>query len=76
VTTLASEQRIDQLAREARNKYKREWVEKNREHVNEYQRLYHRLWRSRPENKERIRIYNKRYWQKKAMEQLQAEDVE
>lgn len=36
----------------------------------EYQREYARKWRARPENKQKIKEYKNRYWQKKAYEEF------
>jgi hypothetical protein len=50
---------LDQ-AREARNKYQREWREKNRAEHREYMKTY------RENNKDALKENTLRYWNKKA----------
>ena len=52
---------MNEIARQARNAYQREWKRKNREKLNAYQRR----WRS--ENPDRVRQYNEDYWTKKGI---------
>lgn len=51
---------MSEKATAARRKYQKAWREKNRDHINEYRRLWvHR-------NTDRILTANERYWEKKA----------
>lgn len=46
-------------ARKAMSAYKREWREKNKQHVN----AYASSWRKK--NKEKVKQYNETYWERK-----------
>lgn len=52
-------------ALEARRKYYKEYREKNRERYNQTAKE----WRSKPENKEKIKGYQQKYWEKKLKEE-------
>jgi len=67
---LIPDEELDKLAKEAQREYKRRWDKNNRERINKY----HREWRSKPENKKKIREYNRRYWRKKALEMLREQE--
>lgn len=36
--------------------------------VREAKKEYYKQWRAKPENKEKQKIYNQRYWEKKALQ--------
>jgi hypothetical protein len=55
---------MNQEAVIARREYARQYRENNRKRVNEL----HKEWRSR--NKEKVKGYNERYWEKKAAEMM------
>lgn len=62
-----TEKQLPEIAREERNRYKREWYQKNKDHVREYHRKY------RQEHSEKLKTINNQYWQKKALERLEKE---
>lgn len=51
-------------AQEARRVYKREYRHKNREKINQKQRE----WRAA--NSEKVKVYQMRYWEKKAKDEI------
>lgn len=55
---------IEILIKKAKSLYHKEWAEKNREHLKEY----NRTWRNN--NKEKIKLSHNKYWLKKAKELL------
>jgi hypothetical protein len=55
---------MNQAAVEARREYARKYRKENRARMNEM----HKKWRDKPENKEKIKLYNERFWEKKAAE--------
>jgi hypothetical protein len=57
---------MNQDAAAARREYARKYREQNRDRMNEM----HKKWRDKPENKEKIKLYNDRYWEKKAAEMM------
>lgn len=61
-----TEAQLTELARQARNQYKREWYHKNIEHIREYSREYQRDYRKK--NADKLKRKNREYWIKKAFE--------
>ena len=64
-----SEEKLLEIAREERNRYKREWCAKNREHVNAYNREY------RKKNKERLKQKERERWIRKAKEIAERKNI-
>ena len=56
------------MAKEKQREYMRNWRKRNKDRVNAYMRKY------RKENPEKIAEINKRYWERKALEEM--EEVE
>ncbi|WP_179085548.1 hypothetical protein [Paenibacillus sp. FSL H7-0326] len=57
---------MNEEARQARNKYFREYRKKNPEKVKEYRRKW------RKENREKVKQYQERYWEKKLKNEKEA----
>lgn len=55
---------LSEEAKAARREYQRRWREKNKERIAKT----YKEWRSKPENKQKIKEYQKRYWERKAQE--------
>lgn len=55
---------IEILIKKAKSLYHKEWADKNREHLKEY----NRTWRNN--NKDKVKDAHNRYWLKKAKELL------
>ncbi len=58
------------IIKEEQRRYKKDWREKNREHL----RVYHKEWRQK--NKDKLADYNNNYWLKKAHERKEREKIE
>lgn len=62
-----TEKEMIELAREEKNRYKREWYHKNKEHVREYYKRY------RKENAERLKNNEMKRWANRALKRREAE---
>jgi hypothetical protein len=58
---------ITELGIQAKREYARQWREKNRETIRQKKRDWDRL------NQDKVRLYQNRYWEKKAAELLKAQ---
>lgn len=54
----------EQIILEEQRRYKKEWREKNKDHLKRYYKSY------REANKDKLKAYNQNYWLKKANERL------
>lgn len=63
-----TEQELEKMALEARREYNREYRKKNAEHL----KKYHKEWSE--QNRDKLRANRQRYWQKKALEKLAAQE--
>lgn len=55
----------DKQVKDAKNDYYRKYREDNREHLREYLKEY------RAKNKDKVKQWNRTYWNKKAKERMQ-----
>jgi len=60
-----NQERLSEIAAEAKREYYRRYREKNRERYNQTARN----WRAKPENKAKIKQYQIEYWERKAKEE-------
>ena len=54
--------KLSEEAKKKRKEYKRQWREKNKNHISEYAKQ----WREK--NPDKIQEYEKRFWERKAMQ--------
>ena len=66
---MSHEVKMSAAAREAKNRYYREWRDKNRERVREYQRNWKR------KNNGKARQYEADYWARKAAEYAAEQNI-
>ncbi|MFW5762018.1 MAG: hypothetical protein ACOCXH_13670 [Cyclobacteriaceae bacterium] len=59
---------LSDYARQQRNEYMRKYNASMSDEAKELKRQYQREYRKRPENKEKLKVYNANYWERKAQQ--------